>query len=239
MKNNLILIESSKEYAFHVDKVIERSKREIFSWFLQPTVDCRVKAFIYKDIPSLVEGLKKRGFNYPEYMCACMIDEDQSRNIERSINIFEPQRETLSGYTKKEYDQIIYHELIHYITNYLYGKLPEWITEGIAKYLDGTYKDDLTNLMNKYINIYEIPDIKEMKDMSFVKKVGEKVIYDGYDLSYIMIRYIIENYGHKFLLQLLEDNNYLKFDSQNCLLEAISYFNSIYNVEKNQKNHKI
>lgn len=233
MKNDIILINTTKKYALHVDKLIERSKIEIFTWFNSSSSDCKVKVFIYHDIPSLVEGLKKRGFsNYPDYMCACMIDEDLNNNISRSINIIEP---TSDVFTLKEYDNIIYHELIHYITNYLFGKLPEWLTEGIAKYLDHSYKEDLTNLMLNYINNYEIPDIQQMCDLNFVKKEEGRTIYDGYDLSYLMIRYIIEIYGKDFLLTLMQENNLSSFDTQKCLTEAIDYFNSVYNEQKDYK----
>lgn len=235
MKNDIIIIDASNEYAFHLDKLIERSKNEIFTWFNKPNEDCKVKIFLYKDLNHLVSGLKARGFkDYPDYMCACMIDEDCQNNISRSINLFDPTT-SLSTFTKKEYDYIVYHELIHYITNYLFGSLPEWLTEGIAKYLDHSYKEDLTNLMLNYINNYEIPDIQQMCDLNFVKKEKGRTIYDGYDLSYLMIRYIIEIYGKDFLLTLMQENNLSSFDAQKCLTEAIDYFNSVYNEQKDYK----
>lgn len=234
MKNNIIAIDTTKEYSSHVDKVLERSKREIFAWFEKPSYDCKVKVFIYKDISALVEGLKKRGHtNYPEYMCACMIDEEEEKNITRNINIYEPSpNPSEKEYSKKEYDVVIFHEVIHYITDYLFGKLPEWLTEGIAKQLDGSYQKDVTNLLKNYINTYEIPDIHEVKGKNFIKKEGNKIIYDGYDFGYIMVRYLIEVYGKEYLFNLMEQKERLETSAQSILIEAIDYFNKEYNVEK-------
>lgn len=237
LKNNLIAIDTSKEYSFHVDKWLEKSKREIFTWFERPEEDCKVKVFIYKDIPSLVEGLKKRGYaDFPDYMCACMLDEEPETKRTRSINIYEPaSNPNPEEYSKKEYDQVIFHELIHYITDYLFGKLPEWLTEGIAKQLDGSYQRDVSNLLEKHINTYEIPDIHEVKGKNFVKKEGTKVIYDGYDFGYIMVRYLLEVYGKDYLFTLMQQKEFLENKAQSILVEAIDYFNGEYNEEKSYK----
>ena len=169
-------------------------------------------------------------------MVACMVDEDESKEIRRSINFYEPSKTPKENeYTKKEYNNVILHELIHYITDILYGKLPEWLTEGIAKYLDGSYKTDLTALMHQYIATYEIPDVSTMKDNKFIVKENEKTIYDGYDLSYIMVRYIIEVYGKEELFSLMKNKKQLKQIEQQVLTEAIEYFNSQYPKENTIK----
>lgn len=249
MKNNIIAIDVSKEYILHLDKVLERSKLEILEWFEIPNQDFRVKAFICKDISSLIEGLKRRGFGpYPDYMVACMIDEDPTTFTERSLNFYEPPtKSTTKEYTKKEYNQVIFHELIHYITDMIFGKLPEWLTEGIAKYLDGSYNEDITNLMTNYINTYQIPDISTMKGDKFIlttednslKKSNSpsstRTIYNGYDLSYIMVRYIIEVYGKDHLFSLMKNKDQLALIENQILKEAIEYFNSHYLKENTIK----
>ena len=104
MKNNIIAIDVSKEYQYYVDKLIERTKREIYEWFNHPTIEDKVNVYIYKDIPSLIEGLKRRGLGpYPDYMVACMVDEDETKGIRRSINFYEPSKTPKeSEYTKKD-----------------------------------------------------------------------------------------------------------------------------------------
>ncbi len=248
MKNNIIPLDVSKSYILHVDKLIERNKLEILEWFEENISDFKVNVYIYKDNNSLREGLKRRGHGlYPAHMVACMIDEDLNNNIRRSINIYEPSINTNEvEYSKKEYDVVIYHELIHYITNILYGKLPEWLTEGIAKYLDGSYNQDLTNLI-KIIEEYEIPDISTMNRDFFVYKtyiqeeneLKEKTIYNGYDLSYIMIRYIIEIYGKEYLKELLKNKEEISKIEQTILIEASEYYKSLYLKENTIKNKKI
>ena len=249
MKNNIIAIDTSKEYSFHVDKHLERSKNEILEWFCVEQVEFKVNVYIYQDITNLRMGLQKRGLGlYPAHMVACMVDENLERGITRSINLCEPPIiSDNQEYTKKEYDQVIYHELIHYITDLLFGILPEWLTEGIAKYLDGSYQKGINYLMENYINKYEIPDIATMKNDFFVAKKYEKVqtevgeeikeitIYDGYDLGYIMICYLLETQGKDYLLALMRNKESIKELEQSILTEAIAYFNCQYSKENTIK----
>lgn len=170
-------------------------------------------------------------------MVACMIDEDE--NTPRNINLYEPPIQSEHSYSRKEYNLVVFHELIHYITDFLYGKLPEWITEGIAKYLDGTYKQDLTGLLN-LVNNYQIPNVSEMNNDRFVvKDENDKVVYNGYDLSYLMIRYIIETLGKEYLFTLMKNKEQIKLVEQNTLTDAIEYFNCQYLEEKSIKSSNI
>lgn len=242
MKNNIIAIDVSKNYILHVDKLLERSKLEIFEWFEVPYQEIKINTYIYKDIPSLIEGLKRRQLSsYLNHQFSCMIDENPKKNIHRSINFYEAKvnPENPNEYNRKEYNYIIFHELIHYITDLLYGKLPEWLNEGIAMFLDGSYKEDLTNLISR-INTYEIPDISTMKEDTFtlttqeeqITKEGpktiEKTIYNGYDISYLMIRYLIEVYDKDFLFTLIKNKKQIPTIENQILKEAIEYYKNLY-----------
>ena len=55
----------------------------------------------------------------------------------------------------------IFHELIHGIQFTLFGSTPEWLNEGIAKYLDGTYSKGIKWLLDNYINNNPIPKNKD------------------------------------------------------------------------------
>ena len=82
MKNDIIAIDVSEDYTHHVDRLLERSKLEIFEWFERPSETCRVKTYIYKDIESLREGLRRRlNREYPWYLQACQVDEDKEKGI--------------------------------------------------------------------------------------------------------------------------------------------------------------
>ena len=236
MKNDIIAIDVSEEYVHHVDRLLERSKLEIFEWFEKPSETIRIKAYIYKDVPSLREGLRRRlNREYPSYLQGCQVDEDKENDIPRSINLYEPPIQSKTSYNKKEYNSVIYHELVHYITNILYGKLPEWLSEGIALNLDGSYKKDITNLM-KIVQKYEIPDVSKLIGSTFVVHDDQgNTVYNGYDLSYLMVRYIIETLGKDSLFTLMKNKEQISLIEQSTLIEAIEYFNCQYLEEKTIK----
>ena len=79
-------------------------------------------------------------------MCACHKDEDNS------LNFFEPKDNSNENeWSKEEYDNVIFHELIHGIQFTLFRSNYEWFNEGIAKYLDGTYTSGMKYLFDNYI----------------------------------------------------------------------------------------
>lgn len=51
---------------------------------------------------------------------------------------------------------------IHAIQYSIYGSQPEWLMEGVEKYLDGTYKKGIEFLLNNYININKPPSMFEI-----------------------------------------------------------------------------
>ena len=238
MKNDIIAVDVSLDFIRHVDRLLERSKLEIFEWFLKPTFTCRVKTYIYKDKSSLRVGLKRRlNKEYPSYMVACMVDEDE--NNHRSINLYEAPVECEDSYNRKEYNQVVFHELVHYITDLLYGKLPEWLTEGIAVYLDGSYKNSLLDILDK-LKTYQIPSVADMKDDMFVLEddSGNK-LYDGYELSYLMIRYVLETLGKDYLFVLMKNKDQIELVEQATLSDAIEYFNCQYLEENTIKSRNL
>ena len=72
-----------------------------------------------------------------------------------------------------------------------------------------------------------------MKDDNFIlQDESGKVIYDGYDLSYLMVRYLIETLGKDFLFTLMKNKEQISLIEQKTLTEAIEYFNCQY-LEEN------
>lgn len=49
--------------------------------------------------------------------------------------------------------------------------------------------------------------------------------YDSYDYAYLMVSYLIDNYGKNYLIQLLCDKNKLDLASRNLLDNSIKYYN--------------
>ena len=92
-----------------------------------------------------------------------------------------------------DYNKTIVHEYVHFVT-ILYqiknniNKPLRYLTEGIAQYLSHQ-RDDLNRNFH-----YSLEDILESKSC-----------YIGY---YLMVNYILENYGKEYFFKLLSDNDY-------------------------------
>ena len=107
----------------------------------------------------------------------------------------------------------IIHEFVHLIyTKYVHGEKSVWLEEGLATYLSGQ-KSFLEQDMNRYNSFLERLFTKEIPSIDYLKKHGndygefcdtktEK--YNGYDISYALIRYTIEKYGVIFLNDIIK-----------------------------------
>lgn len=212
-----IVENKNSNYKEEVNNIILNSREFIFNFFNSENRELPINVYIYEDIESLVKGLRIRGFDKdPDYMCACQKDEDNS------INFFEPKdNPSDKEWSKEEYKKVIFHELIHSIQFNIFGKTPEWINEGIAKYLDGTYKKGINYLMENYINNNPIPEQYEIENEFGMHE------YDSYDYAYIMVSYIIDSKGKDYLIELLKDKNKLEIEKDNLLNRAINYYNNL------------
>lgn len=106
---NYIVENEKSNYKDEINNIILSNKEDIFDFFNSPDLELSFNVYVYKDIDSLVKGLKERGFNnIPSYMCACQKDEDNS------LNFFEPKdNPNRNEWSKEEYKNVIFHELIH------------------------------------------------------------------------------------------------------------------------------
>lgn len=150
----------------------------------------------------------------PSYMTSC--------ERERKLYLLTPKDKIFDDYTKDDYDRIIYHEEIHLVTELVFGYLPEWLNEGIAKYLDGTYKKGMKSLFENYINNYRIPDLEQIDGDTFVTDD-----YDGYDLCYVLVSYIIDVNGKDKLLNLVNNKTLIERVSTKDLNLALDYYRNM------------
>lgn len=217
---NYIVENEKSNYKDEINNIILNNKRDVFDFFNSPDLDLSFNVYVYKDIDSLVKGLKERGFNnIPSYMCACQKDEDNS------LNFFEPKdNPNRNEWSKEEYKNVIFHELIHGIQFQLFGKTPEWLNEGIAKHLDGTYENGVKYLLDNYVNNKEVPNQYEIENEFGCHD------YDSYIYAYLMVSYIIDTKGKDYLIELLKDENKLEVEKNNLLDCAINYYNEITKV---------
>lgn len=218
---NYIVENEKSNYKDEINNIILSNKEDVFDFFNSSDLELSFNVYVYKDIDSLVKGLKERGFNnIPSYMCACQKDEDNS------LNFFEPKdNPNRNEWSKEEYKNVIFHELIHGIQFQLFGKTPEWLNEGIAKYLDGTYENGVKYLLDNYVNNKEVPNQYEIENEFGCHD------YDSYIYAYLMVSYIIDTKGKDYLIELLKDEKKLEVEKNNLLNCAINYYNEITKVK--------
>ena len=210
-----IVQNNNSNYSKVIESIINNRKKEIFSFFNSEEIDLSFNIYIYNSIEELVNGLRNRGFkNDPDYMCACHKDEDNS------LNFFEPKDNPSSNeWSKEEYENVIFHELIHGIQFTLFGTTPEWINEGIAKYLDGTYSKGIEWLLNNRINNNTIPNQYEIENEFGMHE------YNSYDYAYLMVSYLIDTLGKDNFINMLKNKNQIEKIKTGLLINAINYYN--------------
>lgn len=214
--NKYICSNRNENYQTEVEKVLISRKQEILDFFnVEDNGQFNFNIYIYNTIDDLVNGMKSRGFpNMPNYMCACYKDEDNS------LNFFEPNdNPDENEWSKEEYKNVIFHEEIHGIQSIIYGEQPEWLTEGVAKYLDGTYSKGVKYLLDEYINKTDIPPMHELENEFGMHD------YDSYDYSYLMVRYLIETLGKDKFLTAIKSKETIEELSNDLVNKAIDYYN--------------
>ncbi|MBQ9267235.1 MAG: hypothetical protein IJ217_03015 [Clostridia bacterium] len=116
------------------------------------------------------------------------------------------------------------HEYVHcYDRRVLRGDDVVWLNEGLATYFSGqkrAYEVD----EERYLNFLRNIDLSGLPKIEYLKKRGSKFgefcdmethKYNGYDLSYVIVRAIIEKRGDKYLKELIRDKNVLdKFEDE-------------------------
>ena len=220
-----IMQNSDSNYRQVIDTIINNRKKEIFDFFNCREIELPFHIYIYDSIEELANGLRERGFKKePDYICACHKDEDNS------LNFFEPKdNPNENEWSKEEYKNVIFHELIHGIQFTLFGSTPEWLNEGIAKYLDGTYSKGIKWLLDNYINNNPIPNQEEIENEFGMHE------YDSYDYAYVMVSYLIDTLEKDNFVNLLRDKEKIEVVKDDLLNKSINYYNEKYNEEKSIK----
>lgn len=136
------------------------------------------------------------------------------------------------------------HELVHLFYQSIWkGKYDRilWLDEGLAIFLSGE-KSGLENNDKRFKKWYlyniirydkEIPKIEFLKEHgnTYGKFVDQKTNkYNGYDLSYLMVRYMIEHYND--IIPLLKDGQRIKDLEDHILKDCINYYNIYFQVDK-------
>lgn len=94
--------------------------------------------------------------------------------------------------------QVIVHEFTHVVTfeiNSDYGKIPRWLTDGLATYEAKQIPDE--TYIKEIINMNAIPSLDKLNSNEFVS-VG------GYALSYTIVEYLVNEYGYDTIISLIK-----------------------------------
>lgn len=211
MKNNIIFVNVSSNKALNIDMVLERGKREILDWFDKQGEDPKINIYVYEDSLKLKEGIRKRtNKNILSNIVSYTILENEEKGITRSINIVQQSKE----FKTKEYNEILFRELAIYIINYLYGELPNWVINGLINNIDSNYRSINTDYLILRIKSSVVPNID---NISLNPKYNE--------YTYLIIKYILEEYGKDYLLDVLMQEEHFSLHGQEYLNKALLYFN--------------
>lgn len=126
------------------------------------------------------------------------------------------------------------HELSH-IINYekIYKKNLIWLDEGIANNLDGTYSNlnDDNNfkwfILNNILTIKELPILNALEH----RKNFKTDTYNGYNLAYLCVRYLIETMDKSEFQRMIRDYDVSIKIGETVLKEAIDYYMEKLNLE--------
>ena len=132
------------------------------------------------------------------------------------------------------------HELFHilymkYILKNDYSKRIVWYDEGMAQFMSGEndHLEDINEFHRFYCKVRKqtttIPILNDLEHGdSFVNSD-----YNGYDLSYLVIRYLFDTLSHNEFNKLMYDFNKIKEISNSLIIEMFNYYdylnNSLFN----------
>lgn len=201
------------EEADRISKVLERNIPKLLDFFEEKSID-KCDAYLFESLHELKKYLDDNNIypleEQPEFVSSASTN-DTIYYISKKDSIFD-------NMTDDEYERSIYHEAIKQVSNRLYGPLPIWLLEGVATYLDGTYTDIVRDIFDKYGEQFVIPQLTDL-DEDFTSEE-----YDGFDLSYLLVSYLIETRGVKKFLNIVKDKDVQKRVSTKDLIDACEYY---------------
>ncbi len=121
---------------------------------------------------------------------------------------------------------MIFHELTHviyleYIIKNDNSKRVVWLDEGLAQNLSGEFNDDdFDNFLNKFKSFKNIPNLSKLKH-------GKKFVnddYNGYILSYLLVKYLIQVNGYDDVLKILQNHELSKEVANDLINEMKEYY---------------
>lgn len=113
-----------------------------------------------------------------------------------------------STHSKKEFPQILTHEICHVVTNRMNPKFSWWLSEGIAQYV--ARQNVAGNVSSSDLDHFISESLFTNKDY------GDFINHDGYKIAYMVTERLIAEYGRDTVMQLLKIKMN-KHTEENCL----------------------
>lgn len=140
----------------------------------------------------------------------------------------------------------IRHELVHLFYESIWKDNYDrvlWLDEGLAQNFSdekSRLKRDYNRFKSWYID-HIIRRDKEIPPLEYMREHGntygkfedeETNKYSGYDLSYIMVRYLLETLSHEEFLAIIKEINKIKAIESDILPKTIEHFNQQFYVDE-------
>lgn len=214
----------NEKFKINYDKEIESFIDEII---VSPIYKEILDFFEIKDFPQVTANLFVRQEDFIKYLteeqgmkdipsyCRGTFDKnlinqkiDPSEKVERILGVF-------------------YHELVHVVYKEIYDKRVVWFDEGLAQNISGQYdwlkdRNQLKQYFKRFLKNNEIVDMNKLKHGK--EFVTDK--YNGYALSHICVRYMIDTMSHKDILDYAKSAQKLLEVGENVLEKAKDFYNS-------------
>jgi hypothetical protein len=145
---------------------------------------------------------------------------------EGTISVLEPEKWIRPGLNMHDVfkkDGPVLHELTHYVLDYMSGgNMPVWFTEGVALYEEYRHNDVEWAQDKIYTTYYSVDEIKE--------KFYELDEIKAYKESFLVIKYIGENYGIKSIQNIIKDLRYGKSIDQSIKKELNMELEDLFKI---------
>jgi hypothetical protein len=123
----------------------------------------------------------------------------------------------------------IFHELVHIIHNEVFkpdNRVGIWFFEGLAKFLSGekgfyNNKERMQKFIETKITSKTLPDISALREHGETFKNDN---YDGYDISFMCIRYLFDTLGTEKFRELIKDPGKTKALEKDIIQNALDYY---------------
>lgn len=229
---------------------LEKKKEIIFDFF--GINDFQKVNIILFDSKSAYDKFFENDTKMPKYSTGCIKGNSIYAVIDlRSVNNVDKYEKNANE--GKNISRVT-HEFFHIIYNNRIVKEKKqkrctWLDEGLAQCLSG--QNDILekgdNFKNYFINVVkstkEIPNLNSLvhrvvnsNDKPF-KSVG---IYDGYALSFISVRYMLEVFGKQKVREIMENEEQLLEVGNTVIKESFKYFKEKYLIQsKKDKDEEV